>query len=142
MTQQKPGGFIRMTNQRRVIIDVLKSTDCHPTAEWVFEQVREKLPSVSLGTVYSNLRRLVDQGEVRELYCDATQCRYDGNTSNHAHFVCRECGAVLDLPLQEHEKLIAEVESLGFQVYSQCLQFYGICHSCQSKESSLASAEA
>ena len=60
-------GFQRMTEQRRLILEALRSTTCHPTADWIYERVREKLPHISLGTIYRNLRTLVQMGEIMQL---------------------------------------------------------------------------
>src|SRR5499425_1903888 len=81
---------LRLTGPRRVILEVLRGTESHPTAEWVHRVVRRRLPRVSLGTVYRNLRLLVAEGLVQEL--PGPHARFDGNTSEHHHFTCVGCG--------------------------------------------------
>jgi Fur family peroxide stress response transcriptional regulator len=124
-------GFVRRTKQREMILKVLRSTDTHPTADWIYQQVRESLPNISLGTVYRNLRTLVENGEILELSYGSTFSRFDGNPENHYHFTCEKCGNVYDLDLPVRKELDEAVEKLGMKVQSHRLEFYGICHNCQ-----------
>ena len=89
----------RMTKQKRVILDVLRSVNTHPTAEWIYQEARKEIPGLSLGTVYRNLNLLRDNGEIQELSYGSSQSHYDGCPENHYHFVCRECGRVFDVDL-------------------------------------------
>src|SRR6266542_2342860 len=91
---------LRSTMPRRVILDVVRATDTHPTAAIVFERVRRRLPRVSLATVYRNLRRLAAEGLLRERV-EATGLRFDPNVGPHDHFICVACGRILDLPYRE-----------------------------------------
>lgn len=128
----KPKGFQRMTKQRRIILDVLRGTTSHPTADWIYERVREHIPNVSLGTVYRNLKILTDMGEVLELNYGSTHSRYDGNTKPHYHFTCEECGRCFDVFIDVREHLEREVaDKTGFKVDYHRLEFYGTCKECQ-----------
>ncbi len=130
MTQ--PKGFQRMTKQRRIILDVLRGTKTHPTADWIYERVREHVPNISLGTVYRNLKILTEMGEVLELNYGSTHSRYDGNPALHYHFTCEECGRCFDVSIDVREHLEREVASeTGFRVDSHRLEFYGLCRNCQ-----------
>ena len=82
---------MRKSRQREAIIRVLMSTTSHPTAEWVYEEVKKEIPNVSLGTVYRNLKLLKERGEILELEQTGHYRRFDGNSANHYHF---RCGAV------------------------------------------------
>src|SRR6266851_3125600 len=86
---------LRLTGPRRVVLDVVRATESHPTAEWVHRMVRRRLPRVSLGTVYRNLRVLVAEGLVKEL--SGPHARFDGNLSEHHHFTCLACGRISDV---------------------------------------------
>ena len=90
-------GFIRKTKQRDLILKVLRSTDTHPTADWIYEQVKKEMPNISLGTVYRNLGKLAELGEITELKFGSKYSRFDGNPDNHYHFVCTECEKVIDV---------------------------------------------
>ena len=121
----------RMTKQRQIILEVLRSTKSHPTADWIYEQVRQTVPRISLGTVYRNLRVLKEMGDIQELNYGSTYSRFDGIASSHYHFVCTDCGSVMDvdLPLvMDYERKVAE--HIGAKVNFHRMEFYGSCPSC------------
>ena len=129
--QKDTRGFLRKTRQRETILAVLRSTDTHPSADWIYQEVKQVLPHISLGTIYRNLRILVESGEALELSFGSTSSRFDGNPENHYHFVCSECDNVydLDLPLKDHlHRQVAE--ETGHQIQDHRLEFYGVCHHC------------
>ena len=86
---------LRLTGPRRLVLEVVRGTQSHPTAEWVHRMVRRRLRRVSLGTVYRNLRLLVTQGLVKEL--PGPHARFDGNLSEYHHFTCLGCGRIMDV---------------------------------------------
>jgi Fe2+ or Zn2+ uptake regulation protein len=88
---------LRLTRPRRIILDVVRATDAHPTAAFVYRRVRRRLPRVSLATVYRNLRMLAAEGFLAER-ADAAGMRFDGNTGPHDHFTCLACGRIYDVP--------------------------------------------
>ncbi|MEC9489131.1 MAG: transcriptional repressor [Halanaerobium sp.] len=123
----------RMTKQRKTILEVLRNTTSHPTADEIYEKVRRKIPNISLGTVYRNLKILKEMGEILELEFGSSFSRFDGNPINHYHFQCQECGRVYDIDLPVQEGLNAKVEELsGNKVYNHRMEFYGICRECRS----------
>ena len=90
----------RNTKQRAVILEILKKSGAHPTAEAIYQEARKVLPNISLGTVYRNLNFLREQGLAREIRTNTdASSRFEGKCPPHAHFHCTECQAVLDLPL-------------------------------------------
>jgi Fur family peroxide stress response transcriptional regulator len=130
------GVGVRLTGPRRLVLDVVRGTDVHPTAEAVHQMVRRRLPRVSLGTVYRNLRLLVARGLVKEL--PGPHARFDGNLSDHHHFTCLACGRIADVdgPLTEpHSRaLVSRVASSGgFRVTHHRIEFYGRCVACRRK---------
>src|SRR3989441_7060695 len=88
---------LRLTRQRRIILEVVRATDAHPTAALVYWRVRRRLPRVSLATVYRNLRTLAAEGFLTER-ADPSGVRFDGNTAPHDHFTCVACGRIYDVP--------------------------------------------
>jgi len=80
-----------------VVYDTIKNTYSHPTADWVFEQVRHTLPKVSLGTVYRNLGVLKEEGLVNEIFGNDRRAHYDADISPHAHFICESCDQIIDV---------------------------------------------
>lgn len=125
----------RMTKQKRIIMEILRGTTSHPTADWVYEQARKQIPDISLGTVYRNLNNLKEMGEIMELCYGSSFSRYDGNPENHYHFHCLECGRVLDLDMPINRDLEKQVEeSSGHKVEKHRLEFYGVCCECNKKK--------
>src|SRR5437588_12262185 len=88
---------LRLTRPRRIILDVVRATDAHPTAAFVYRRVRRCLPRVSLATVYRNLRMLAAEGFLAER-ADEAGMRFDGNTGQHDHFTCLACRRIYDVP--------------------------------------------
>ncbi|HHV06869.1 MAG TPA: transcriptional repressor [Firmicutes bacterium] len=125
----------RSTRQRRVILQVLRSTKSHPTADWVYEQVRQEIPNISLGTVYRNLKLLRDMGEVMELSFGSTYSRFDGNPEPHYHFSCKDCGRVFDVDIPVAKELEDAVRRQhGWEVLYHRTEFYGCCNDCKQQQ--------
>ncbi|MBI3579969.1 MAG: transcriptional repressor [Ignavibacteriales bacterium] len=125
----------KRSRQREKIFQVLKRTTSHPTAEWVYERVREQIPRISLGTVYRNLHILKEQGKIRELDFGEGLHRYDAMVEQHYHFVCQSCGVVKDLDVPPQQDLHQRVESaVAGTIRSHRLDFYGICNECVEQE--------
>ena len=123
----------RQTKQRETILEILRSTQCHPTADWVYEQARKSIPNISLGTVYRNLNFLAEQNQVLRVEHGHVS-RYDGHTENHYHFVCTECGKVCDIHVPIDKTLNQKVaRSTGCSVSSHRAMFFGICSDCRKK---------
>lgn len=122
----------RYSKKREAIIGMLTSTDTHPSAEWIYQSLKGEYPDLSLGTVYRNLAKFKESGSIISVGFVHGQERYDGNTSPHPHFICRQCGAVIDLHmLKLHIDLNKEASALsGFRVDSHELVFHGYCDKC------------
>lgn len=126
---------IRLTPQRQVILQFLKETHEHPTAEQVYQKIGEQFPGISLATVYNTLKMLKELGVIRELSYGDMSSRYDGNDSEHAHLVCRACNEVLDVFCPPQENLMTqEIAASGFMLENYRLEFYGTCPACQAEE--------
>jgi Fe2+ or Zn2+ uptake regulation protein len=119
----------RNTRQRGVILDILKASCEHPTAETIYREARRVLPNISLGTVYRNLNFLRDQRAVREIRpSDGGSARFEGMDTPHAHFHCVHCSALLDIPLPpalesirfEEEEKISAVSTFDLHVIGSC----------------------
>ena len=119
----------RNTRQRNVILDILKQSCAHPTAETIYREARQVLPNISLGTVYRNLNFLRDQGTVREIRpSEGGSSRFDGEDTPHAHFHCVHCNALLDIRLPptleslrfDKEERISAVSLVDLHVIGSC----------------------
>lgn len=123
---------MRYSKQREALLRLLKSTRSHPSADWLYAELKKEFPNISLGTVYRNLALLADNGKILKLAAGSGKEHFDGFTDEHSHFVCKKCDLICDIALPEAKKLDAEVErSLGAKVDDRSLVFYGICSSCQ-----------
>ena len=121
----------RMTKQRKKILQVLREADCHPTADWIYDQVKEEIPNISLGTVYRNLNVLKEMGEIMELNYGSDYSRFDGNPENHYHFNCMECGAVEDVDMEVEEAMNQHAaERVNGKVNHHRTEFFGRCEEC------------
>jgi len=119
--------------KRDAILNCVRCTTTHPSAEWVFEHVRQEVPDISLATVYRNLSLFKEQGLIVSLGTVKGVERFDGNTEPHVHFICTQCGRVLDLPeISVPEELNSAVaRSSGGRVDNCQLSFTGICGECR-----------
>ena len=124
----------KRSKQREKIFYALKATRSHPTAEWVYEQVRGELPKISLGTVYRNLHVLKQQGKILELDFGEGTRRYDAFTHDHYHFICEQCGSVRDLDIPQQADINERANgSVPGKVHSHRLDFFGVCTDCLNK---------
>ncbi len=117
---------VRLTPQRLVIAEYLLNTDCHPTAEQVFDAVANALPvQLSKATVYNTLNMLVEAGVIQEVYTEPGGCaRYDANTMRHHHFVDTRTGRVYDIPFEQVPTLEKSLDG-KFKVTNYTVTFYG-----------------
>jgi len=122
----------RGSKQRHTILRVVMHSKDHPRADWVYDQVRQEIPNISMGTVYRNLKSLVKSGDIRQLDIADGTTRFDGNTDNHYHFRCEECGHIFDLDEPVDQAISERVaENTGFRVYRQRMELIGLCNACQ-----------
>ena len=125
----------RNTKQRTRILEVLCKTDEHPTASWIYDQLKPEFPSLSLGTVYRNLGILEEQGKIKKLRSGSTFDRYDAIITPHAHFCCTECGSIYDMK----EVLIPDMlntanERSSHDVREINLKYMGVCKKCLGEQ--------
>ena len=125
---------LKYSRQREVIKECLMHRDDHPTADMVYMDVRETFPNISLGTVYRNLQLLTDLGEIIKLNVGDGVDHFDGKTFPHYHFICRECGSVIDLQMENIDS-IKDIAGVNFdgQIAGHITYFYGVCGNCCKK---------
>ena len=122
----------RGSKQRDTILRVVMHSKDHPRADWVYDQVRQEIPNISMGTVYRNLKSLAESGDIRQLDITDGTTRFDGNTHNHYHFRCERCGHIFDLDEPVDQAISERVaENTGFKVYRQRMELIGLCNACQ-----------
>ena len=118
--------------KRDAVLTCLRGTDTHPSADWVYAQLKSAYPDISLGTVYRNLAYFKEQGTIVSLGTVKGVERFDGNTAPHVHFICTECGKILDLMQLQVPEELTEAASLhsGGRASSCQLSFAGLCGDC------------
>ena len=122
----------KRSRQRDRILSALKGTKSHPTAAWVYDQLKPQFPDLSLGTVYRNLNILHAQGLIQVLQSGSTFDRFDADTSAHYHFICQTCGKVEDVLIPVHRELdVKAAETIGRTVTGHRLDFFGYCPGCE-----------
>lgn len=115
------------------ILDYLKDSTAHPSAEEVHLAMKANHPRVSFGTVYRNLNILVEQGEANRLESSRGRDRFDAQQPFHAHFRCDSCGKLYDLPMTP-DRLVKEMTGkTGHEISGHNIEFYGICSSCNAE---------
>jgi len=123
-----------MTEQRRVILEVLRSRNDHPSADELYERVRSRLPRISLGTVYRNLDILSELGEIQKLELSGSLKRFDGIAHKHYHIRCIECDRVDDAPIAPLNQIEDELYGTTvFEIIGHNLEFTGLCPTCTRK---------
>lgn len=123
----------RYSKKRQAILECLRSTDTHPTVEWVYEKLHPVYPDLSLATVYRNVAQLKEAGMLRSVGVVNGFEHFDANVQPHSHAVCRNCGAIIDISdLQVPEHLVDKVEAeTGYRIAEASLQFMGLCEKCR-----------
>ena len=118
--------------KRNAILEYLRGTKAHPSAETVYADLKQQIPDLSMGTVYRNLNLFRQQGTASVIATVRGVERFDANTDPHVHFVCNGCDAVLDLPEIQVPKELCHQAELGSSghVTNYQLIFTGTCQTC------------
>lgn len=124
------------SRKRAAILRALQEARNHPSAEWIYRQLKPRYPDLSLGTVYRNLGRFCESGQVVSLGVVGGHERFDGDISPHAHLVCAGCGVVVDIPreMPGEEELAAVSNETGCRVSGASVTFTGLCPQCVERE--------
>ncbi|MCW8797727.1 MAG: transcriptional repressor [Prosthecochloris sp.] len=134
MNQERSGKPYRNSRQRTRLLEILRSTDSHPTAAWLYDQLKPEFPALSLGTVYRNLTTLIDQGLAKKIDSGSTFDRFEAKTTPHYHLICRTCGSITDFEKPLFTDLNEVVSSsTDFVIESHRIDFYGICPLCRKE---------
>lgn len=125
--------MLKYSRQRESIKSYLETHLTHPTAETVYLDIKQEFPNISLGTVYRNLNLLADIGEILRISPGNGPDRYDGNAAPHYHFICTQCGNVLDIDMK-HQTQLDELAGKYFDgtITGHVTHFLGICPECNN----------
>ena len=125
---------IRITPQRYAILEYLIESHSHPTADDIYKALATRFPSMSVATVYNNLRLFTKIGFVQEMAYGDSSSRFDFTSKKHYHAICEECGKIVDTYYPGLDDVEVAAEQLtGFQINKHRMELYGICPDCQKK---------
>jgi len=120
----------RKTIQMQKVFDYLKNVKTHPNAETIYSSVKKEIPSITRATVYRNLNKLVEQGEILRLEING-EFRFDADCNLHEHCVCRNCGKITEyFDKNLGENIMQNFRSKDFSPNSVNIIFYGLCNKC------------
>jgi len=121
----------RKSQQRERILEILKETKSHPTADWIYMRLKEEIPELSLGTVYRNLKVLMEQGLIQKLPFGSTFDRFEAKIAPHYHLVCEKCGLVEDFEMPQYSAINSQAEKMSaFKISRHRIDFFGLCGKC------------
>lgn len=124
---------VKITPQRLAVYRELISRKDHPSAEDIYSTLKEKMPGISLPTIYRTLNFLEEKGLIMRVPTIGDKIRYDGEIKPHSHFICKSCNKIFDLEEEaafEKKKL----EEMGFHSEKCILVCFGLCPECSSSE--------
>jgi Fur family transcriptional regulator, peroxide stress response regulator len=131
---KKKNILFRQSRQRTRILELLRSTSIHPTADWLYEQLKKEFPKLSLGTIYRNLSVLTAQGLVKKIHFGSTFDRFEAEKAPHYHLICETCGTILDFNMAVYDEMNKKAKKLTkFDIRYHRIDFYGTCTKCQTK---------
>lgn len=127
--------IVRHSKKRDAMLHLMQSTTCHPTADWIYQGMKEQYPDISLGTVYRNLNQLCEERLVRRVGVVDGHERFDADISPHAHFFCSKCGVVVDLPDNAPTQSYVKTLSKEYEFVAESHEFklHGLCKDCANK---------
>lgn len=135
---------LKLTPQRRLICQLVSENEAHPTVEELHAKATDAMPGMSLKTVYTTLYELADMGAIRLVNVGAGGLRVESNLDPHSHLVCRQCGDVMDVPVDPGATAEAEaaersvLERFDFEIERKEVVFRGVCGACAEKAANTA----
>ena len=122
------------SKKRDAILECIRQTKCHPSAEWVYQQLKPDFPDLSLGTVYRNIAMFKEEGVIQSIGVVNGLERYDYTTEPHPHFICSTCGLVMDLDHVVLPAAVLEDAASGGTIATYQLLFMGTCAQCSNEK--------
>jgi Fur family ferric uptake transcriptional regulator/Fur family peroxide stress response transcriptional regulator len=121
---------IKPSVQRIAIMDYLKEHKTHPTADEIFNALSPSIPTLSKTTVYNTLKLFTEQGAALCISIEEKNARFDGEVSNHAHFICLGCGCIYDICMEQLESVtVKNIDELA--ITETHLYYKGYCKKCK-----------
>ena len=125
---------LSVTHQRHLIYNALTAMREHPSPEAVYERVKQQIPSISLATVYKNIRTFAEHGLIREVSLHHGSARIETNMAPHHHLICLRCKALVDLPEEEFEPVRMKRRApKGYEIHRFSIEAIGLCPHCAGR---------
>lgn len=125
----------RNTVQRKLIFDIVKNRNDHPSADDIYDEARMTDPHISRGTIYRNLKLLSEKGLIRRVHMLDGIDRFDCRTDEHFHFLCKRCGKTIDIDMPPSMDTYADIVlPEGAEVYDRWIILSGLCSDCREKD--------
>ncbi len=122
----------RNSQQRERILALVRSTKSHPTAEWIYQQLKPLYNTLSMGTVYRNLNILEAQGVIQRISTENGVDRFEPDVHPHYHLICEKCGIVSDIEMPHNSELNIQAEQLSqYKIDRHRIDFFGLCPKCR-----------
>ncbi len=125
---------VKPSLQRIAIMEYMMEHRTHPSAEEVYADLSESMPTLSKTTVYNTLRLFAENGAVLMLTIDDKNVNFDADTSQHAHFLCKKCGKIYDFHSQVGLRKLKDLRAEGHDVEEVHAYYKGICKNCLNKD--------
>jgi Fur family transcriptional regulator, ferric uptake regulator len=124
----------RHSRQREIVLEELQRLKSHPSAVHLYQVVAQRLPKISLGTIYRNLEVLVAMGLAQRLEAGGGEARFDGDVRPHDHVRCTECNRIDDIPGPALDLCGGYANDLhGYEIVGRRLEFLGLCPACRQR---------
>lgn len=119
--------------QNEIILKILKENVVHPTAEYLYDKIKEQYPTLGKATVYRNLSKMVEQNIIKKIDGLEISAHYDHNTFEHYHFICTKCGKIFDISSDIAPDLTKKIENVTGNSVEKCdFVVRGICKNCKN----------
>ncbi|CEP50825.1 ferric-uptake regulator [[Clostridium] sordellii] len=126
---------MKFSKQRELILNAVRDTTVHPTADYIYDYLKKDNPNLSLGTVYRNLSQLVNHGFIQKVSIPGFPDRFDGNISEHNHMICEICGNIQDIQCDTLRNIPSVIsDELDLEITSCNVILQGICKNCKNKK--------
>lgn len=122
---------VKPSVQRMAIMDYLLNHRTHPSIDEIYMALCDDIPTLSKTTVYNTLKLFVEQGAAQMLTIDEKYVCYDADLSAHAHFLCKKCNKIFDLPAPATDELTSQINEQGFQMEQVHYYYRGLCPACK-----------
>lgn len=123
----------RNTKQKEDILKVIKNTKTHPTMKEIYKLVKEINPTIGQATIYRNINKLTEDGKVVRILDPTNEYHYDGDVSQHSHFICTKCYKIIDI-FDDYQKINKDLEDkYNFKIENKIITYEGRCNNCVIK---------